>query len=63
MSRHKDWKYTVHCQECGLDSMSTKKSVYRCNFCGSLDIDVDDGWENFLENRSQRHEAEDGIQK
>jgi hypothetical protein len=61
MSRHKGWKYTVHCQECGLDSMSATKSVYRCKFCGSLDLDVSDGWDEYLEKYSERHEDENGV--
>jgi Zn finger protein HypA/HybF involved in hydrogenase expression len=60
MSRRRNWEYNVHCQECGHEEKSKTKNVYRCDFCGSLDVDVDDGWDNFLLKYS-RHEVENGI--
>jgi Zn finger protein HypA/HybF involved in hydrogenase expression len=37
---HKKWDFTVTCGECGLTEKSQTRNVYRCNFCGSLDVDV-----------------------
>jgi len=37
---YNNWDFTVSCQECGLSEKSRTRNVYRCNFCGSLDVDV-----------------------
>jgi Zn finger protein HypA/HybF involved in hydrogenase expression len=56
----KNWKYKVTCQECGIEEMKTSKDVYRCRFCGSPDIDIDDRWEEFLE-KHMREEEKYGV--
>lgn len=59
MSRRKNWEYTVTCQDCGHESKSKTRNIYRCEHCGSLDVDIDDGWVNFLERHSRQHGVEE----
>jgi Zn finger protein HypA/HybF involved in hydrogenase expression len=63
MSRRRNWEYNVYCLECGHQEKSKTKNVNRCSYCGSLDLDVSDGWEIFLESYSHRREEEyeDGL--
>lgn len=59
MSHNHHWDYKVSCQECGHEEMSKRKDVYRCRFCGSKDIDVDDGWDDFLKTYQHRYEEQE----
>jgi Zn finger protein HypA/HybF involved in hydrogenase expression len=56
------WNFTIICQECGHEEKTKSKNVYRCHHCGSLDIDIDDRWDEFLESYNEGNEViENGI--
>lgn len=48
MSRRKNREYRAKCQDCGYEQKSKTRSVYRCDFCRSFNVDVDDGCDNYL---------------
>ncbi len=58
-----DWIYKVTCQECGFEETVKTKDIYKCRFCGSIDIDIYDRFDELLDTYQAFEEVSDGLQE